>query len=480
MKAFDAALEIQALRSILKKPEDLGAYLGRLNHEYFNSPEASEILNRVVIYINSGKDIPSAELLKNDMALSEAARVALTNEIQTISSKSEMDTVVEILSKYRKARIIQTVIFDALETMKQDNPDVDSVISTMAVGLEQCNVGSSKSEMLHMTPENCEEILADTFEELESEDSDYIPTGFTEFDEKSGGFRKKNVITIASVPGGGKSAMALQMAANQFLAGHKVCIASFEMDEIEVKFRLLSSISEIDHSTISLKRLTKKHKAIIEQKFRDFLKKGKRLTIWTPSRDLNITDIKMEIKHFGFDVIYVDYIGLLKSDDKKQMWEMLGEHARAAKKAANELDAAMVLLAQYDDQESKIKYSKAIVANSNFVWAWDNSEKERELGIIEVKQLKARNAEVYPFYLQRSMNIMSFKNHKGPIPTEVPEDGPAPTLATEVKKPSMPKVVTTDVTLDSNPTIEMQETAETTQDSKKEVISKMPKMPIFV
>ena len=141
-----------------------------------------------------------------------------------------------------------------------------------------------------------------------------------------------------------------------------------------------------------------------------------RLTIWCPTRELNVPEIAMEIKPMGFDIVYIDYISLLKCDPKKANWETLGDHARAAKLVANNLNAAMVLLAQYDGKEDKIRYSQAIVNNSSFVWTFNVDDQVRESGIIEVKQAKARNAELYNFLLQRDMAYMTFKDYVGPPP----------------------------------------------------------------
>jgi histidyl-tRNA synthetase len=133
---------------------------------------------------------------------------------------------------------------------------------------------------------------------------------------------------------------------------------------------------------------------------------------------MTISEIGMEIKPYNYDIVYIDYISLLKADARMAMWEVLGNHARSAKLTAASLKACFVLLAQYDQNESKIKYSQAITANANCVWAWEHGEKEKTSGIIEVKQLKNRSGTQESFYLQRDFKIMSFKDYSGPLPEE--------------------------------------------------------------
>ena len=115
-------------------------------------------------------------------------------------------------------------------------------------------------------------------------------------------------------------------------------------------------------------------------------------------------------------MVYIDYLSLLAQNPKKQVWENLGDHTRAAKLVGSNLNAGMVVLAQYDDESNKIKYSKQITANANFVWAWDYGDREKETGIIEVQQKKARNASTYPFYLDTDYSIFSIKDYRGPAP----------------------------------------------------------------
>lgn len=417
MKIADSNIEIKVLKSILND-EKLGAViLSRINDTYFGTEDCKALWDRIGVYVRLGKPIPNLEIIKMDASLSDSTKALVESNTTPLKSEIEFDEAFVVLDKFRKARIIYDVLNRSVAEMQLDNPDVDAVLRHMQGGSEQCNSSTSETEMFHYESSNLDKLLEEIEDDLSTPDPDFIETGFSEFDKRSGGFRKKNIITIASVPGGGKSAMALQMAANQYLMGHRVCIVSMEMDEIEIKHRLLSSVSRIDHASIQLKRLSQVQRAKIRERFSEFIKDSPGLlTIITPKSEVDITKIKLMIKPYKYDIVYVDYIGLLAQDPKKAMHEVLGDHARAAKLAANETNSVWCLLAQYDDKEQKIKYSKAIVANSNFVWSWDNSKTEQEMGIIEVKQLKARNSEAYPFYLHRDMSVMQFSDHIGPPP----------------------------------------------------------------
>jgi replicative DNA helicase len=417
---------MQVIRTLCDS-QDRAKYLAKLNSEYFGSDEGIEIYNRILTLVSSGKPIPSSEILRNDAALSANSHAFLSNPDAALLTPDNFDYAFATLEKYRKARILLRTVTDALDNLKQEDPDLDSVTHAMESSLLRCHSGLETDEMYHVTVDRAQQLVEEVRKDLEQEPQDFIPSGFQRFDRDTGGFRRKNVIAIASTPGGGKSAMAEQMAINQYIMGYNVCIVQYEMDNIETKYRMLSCVSKVDHGAINLKRLSQKQRDWICKTFDEFIRStctaGNRLTFWTPSRELNIPEIATELKPMGYDIVYIDYLGLLKPYPGKAMWESLGDHARAAKLAANNLNAAMVLLCQYDDQENKLKYSKAITANAHFVWAWEHDNVAKESGIIEVKQLKARNAEVYPFLLQKDFKTMTFQDYSGPAP--IREEKPA-------------------------------------------------------
>lgn len=426
MKTHDANTEAQILRAILDTDER-AFILSQVDAEYFGHETVLEVFRRLMVFVNAGKTIPSSQVFKNDETMSEAARALVANPAYDLNSTDDIIAALEILKKYRKARILFHTINQSVNVLQQENADVDTVVSSMEQMLQRCHTGNDVSEMKHYTYTDADTLCKEVDEDLrKSNASDYLQTGLGQFDQKSGGLRRKNVLVMASVPGGGKSALSFRMAMNQYIFGYNVCFVSYEMDEIELRYRMLSSESRIDHSEINLKRLNDKKIDLINQRFRSFLgesKKGNRLTIWTPARELTVQQIAVELKPMNYDIIYIDYISLLKApNDRKPMHEILGDHSRAAKLAANMLNAAVVLLAQYDEEGNKLKYSKAITANANFVWAWDHGEKEKESGLINIRQLKARNAPLYSFYLQKDFTTFTFSDYFGPEPVSEKEE----------------------------------------------------------
>jgi replicative DNA helicase len=443
LKVFDTTTELQIIRTICDT-DFRSKVLARVDEEYFGFDCSKQIFERIKILIASNKPVPTTEVFRNDEALSDETKAFISNPaISPLRTEDDIEVSLEQLGKYRKARLLFSTVSNIVETMQGQDPDLDTVVDSIESTLQKCRSGHKKSEMVHYEKGKINELTKMVMDDLEVQDTGAIPTGFGLYDKKVGGFRRKSAVCMASVPGGGKTAMMLQCAANQYLMGFNVCVVSYEMEEVELRYRLLSSISRIEHDKINLKRLTKMHKELIEKAWREFLESSpsnNRLTIWTPERELNIPEIGMELKAYGYDIVYIDYLGLLKMDPKKQLWEMLGVHARNAKLVANSLNACLVLLAQLDDETNKIKYSKAIIANAHVVWTWENGEKEVESGIIEIKQPKNRSAQPFSFYLQRNLSLMSFCDYIGPPPVSKDEAKDSQQQQTENAIPKMPEL----------------------------------------
>jgi replicative DNA helicase len=407
------------LKTICEIKEFQAYILSQIDDSYFGLDAAQEIYRRMILYLENGKNIPTMVVWRGDRSISEAARAIFSNVDGCLTDKEDVDRILEKLRDARNKKLIFDTILNVMQGLEK-NKELVSILTTLENLLQRCRNVQSTDEFKHYEAKNQKKLIEEADKQMSEDISKYaVPTCFSEFDRRSGGLFRRNVLVLASVPGGGKSAMAMQMAVQQYIRGYNVCIVTYEMDLPELDNRVYANVSKVNHSEINLKKLDIKKRKLVLDRYGEWLqssKKGNRLSVWAPQKELTIPQIAMELKSKNYDVIYIDYLGLLYNNPKKQMWENLGEHTRAAKLAANQLDAAMVLLAQLDDETNKIKYAKAIQANANFVWTWEFGDKERESGIIEVNQRKARNAPIYPFYLETDYTIFSFKDYLGPLP----------------------------------------------------------------
>ena len=419
LRLYDATIESKVLKIICNAKSDTQSkLLGRLHINYFGTDQAKEVFARVSNLIQSGKQIPTTDVLKHDQVLSDGSREFISGKADF--KDQDVEASIDILEKYRKIRLVYNMAAETIEEMKSDSPNIDNVLGNLESTLLEARVNTDANEIIRIGKNgNADDLV---HEILRNERLDLIPTGFKEFDTKVGGFAKKNVIFYASTSGGGKSLLMQQTSMNQYRMGFNVGVVSFEMEKLELMARILANLGYIPHEYVHLRKISMQQRKKIIMAWDEFSsrgeQKGNTLDIYCPTRDMTIQDVFIEMKPRGYDIIYIDYVGLLKQDDKKALWESLGNIARAAKLGANALNVAVVIAAQLDEDTLKLKYSKALKHNAHYVWTWTYDEKAQELGIIQINQIKARSAKPFPFYLTAEFDKMTISDYDGPPPEQ--------------------------------------------------------------
>ncbi|MCK4836534.1 MAG: DnaB-like helicase C-terminal domain-containing protein, partial [Candidatus Aminicenantes bacterium] len=174
-------------------------------------------------------------------------------------------------------------------------------------------------------------------------------------DNITSGFQKGNLIVIAARPSMGKTALALNIAANMAIKSEKsIGFFSIEMSKTQVIMRLLAFKSEINLSALMSARpnLSQKEWKKLELGASEFEKA--RLFI-DDSPTLSIVEMKTRARRLknerDLDIIFVDYLQLMKvsgdmirkNDTRAQEVAII---TAALKELAKELDIPVVACAQ--------------------------------------------------------------------------------------------------------------------------------------
>lgn len=428
MKLFDSNLEILAIKTLLESSRGGLKLLAKLKIDFFGHEPAKEIIARIHVMVNNGKGIPNIELLKRDQALTENAKLILNSDTVALEADSDIQQCEEKLLEYRNTRILYESLKKSIELMQGNKPEIKQVIELMGATVSKCATGVDKVEMEHIEDSDPDAYDPHIDETLSGTIDNFLPTGYRFFDKEYGGLSKGNVLLLAAPSGKGKSAMMLRMAVLQYMMGLNVLVVSFEMTNSEMRERIFSSITKLDHTDIRLKRLINEQKALVKKKVKEFISTGagNRLTLWGTSEDMTIADIRAYISHMGYHYVYIDYIGLIKVEKGKEQHQVLGDIIRDCKLMAKANEQAVIPLAQLDDETLKIKYSKAIKANCDFIWAWELNEAEKQMGIVKINQYKVRHGPEVPFYLRADLARMDFSDYDGPIPEFAPKEDKKP------------------------------------------------------
>ena len=134
-----------------------------------------------------------------------------------------------------------TSVSDLHEPTFEEDPNDPGAIDPLTGRTE--NAGATTITTQEPTPEPVDAV-EEFFEEIQTERFKPIPTGIKQLDEAlDGGLTRKTLITLASAPGMGKTAISQYIFENMAKKGHGVIYVNLEMDRSQLLSRSISRIA---------------------------------------------------------------------------------------------------------------------------------------------------------------------------------------------------------------------------------------------
>ena len=260
-----------------------------------------------------------------------------------------------------------------------------------------------------------------------------VPSGFLDLDRLTAGLQPSELIVIAARPGVGKTALALNIAANAALEPDRpvgVAFFSLEMSKEQLALRLLCSQARIDSSrtrtgVISQEELQRLISAA------DPLSQTK--IFIDDSSDTSVLTLKAKCRRLARDkdvnlgLIIVDYLQLMKpvkANDRRDV--EIAEMSRSLKALAKELKVPVIALSQLNRQvESRtdrrpmladLRESGAIEQDADVIMFIYRDEvykgkESKEAGIAEIIVAKQRNGPTDTVKLTYIGSYTRFENY---------------------------------------------------------------------
>jgi replicative DNA helicase len=188
-----------------------------------------------------------------------------------------------------------------------------------------------------------------------------IPTGFPDLDKMLGGLRRSKLYVLAARPGYGKSALALNIAANIVTHAKHALFFSLEMDEGELAERLLSADMEMPQEFLRDADLD-----VIDnfqyKRLKSHASKLGKLDLKIDDRTYLLADIRNKALQANskkpLDLIVVDYLQMMKltaggRSKNESRAEEIAELSRGLKKLARELHVPILALAQMNRESER-------------------------------------------------------------------------------------------------------------------------------
>lgn len=182
-------------------------------------------------------------------------------------------------------------------------------------------------------------------------------TGYKKLDERLGGIRKGNLVTIVSRSAVGKTTLAVNMAYKMAKKGIKTAFYSVEMTENELLDKINSSELQIDYKKISNVILSNEELHKVEAFTNTLLKIPLTIVQDATTTDELINSIMYKSLNGEIEVVFVDYLQLYCESSKgNTLSEKLGDLTISLKKIAQRNNIVIIALAQANrEADSRVR-----------------------------------------------------------------------------------------------------------------------------
>jgi len=190
-----------------------------------------------------------------------------------------------------------------------------------------------------------------------------ISTGFKDLDNKLGGLRNGNLITLAGRPGMGKSALLMNFTRNLIMDGKRVGLFNLETSNISFATRLVACDASIDGMRMELGTMDQ------EQWNRFMESAGKFSKGWWSVKDPSLhfmqvrTIARRMCRDHNLDLIGIDYLSYLMGTKGTGRVQEIESITRNLHIMAEELDVPVLLLAQLNRDCEKRENKRPLLSD---------------------------------------------------------------------------------------------------------------------
>jgi replicative DNA helicase len=188
-----------------------------------------------------------------------------------------------------------------------------------------------------------------------------VETGFTDYDQMTGGLHASELIVLAARPSMGKTALAMNIAEHVAMQENVATLfVSLEMSAIEMGDRLLCSAARVNSGRLRNGTISNDDRRKLVEKAAE-MSQAPLFVDDSPSRTM--TEIAATARRLKrkekLGLVVVDYLQLIEPDNPKdQRQEQVAKIARRLKGMARELCVPVICLSQLNRQTEQAKENK--------------------------------------------------------------------------------------------------------------------------
>lgn len=384
------------------------------------SYEVKDIVERLIIYYDRHKEVPSYDVMRNLLVKDDLDYEAIRDVARNKTTKNDIGFILDQIKERFNRKKIERFIDGYSD--EEDIGDSNKRMRDTLLLAERLNRVDAYSEGL----------ISDSVEERErnykyTEENPNINkgviSGYKELDDYTFGLKGSEMLTIGGASSSGKSMLMLNMAINAWKGsndpskgifdrtdGSNVVYVSLEMTKSQLEKRIDACLSRVESNNIIRGLMTEQEKVRWGASLRFQKGYGKHFYILDLPRGSSVADMESKFdiinELFHAESIYVDYLQLMSpsSDKSGTDWQDVGKVAEELHEFCKKKDIATVTAAQRKagDRKGQRNYqdnatledlgrSKMIGDNSTVVWIIGKREDELLREDMEVYVVKNRD-----------------------------------------------------------------------------------------
>lgn len=349
----DDAAELAVLGAMFLDREAASLALEMLTGEDFYRPDHRQVFEAAEELYHSGVPIDMItvkNILEEKQVFDQIGGLPFLANISTsVGSSANMRHYAAIVEEKSVLRRLIRTANNISQMSYEGKTDVNAIMDTAEKGIFDIMQNRHSDQFHHIR-----DIAVDSIEKIEDIYRSKgkltgVPTGFVDFDQKTAGLQKSDLILLAARPSMGKTAFALNIIQNAAIRSNvPTAVFSLEMSREQLVNRMLCSEAMLDAQRLRTGELTDSDWADLIQAMGP-LSQAPIYIDDTPG----VTPMEVRSKcrrlkvEKGLGLIVIDYLQLMSGNSRNDSRQQeISEISRSLKAIAREMEAPVIALSQ--------------------------------------------------------------------------------------------------------------------------------------